>query len=222
MTDRTTHDLGTRERHQARSEERRRAEQRAARRRSIAVAVGGTVLIAVMVGFVVLLMGDDSGGGTGASSAGEVTVEGAPRDAPLEVGERIPTFVAPELSGGTVSWDDVAGSPAVLPVWASWCPHCQAELPVLDRVMEDYPDVAFLTVVTDVGGQPGPTPEQYMRDQGLEFPVAVDDADATLARGLGVTGFPTLYFVNSDGTVALQLGGEVDEQTLRTVIEALA
>ena len=87
--------------------------------------------------------------------------------------------------------------------------------------MADHPDMGLVTVVTAIDAQPGPTPERYMQENGLEFPVAVDDAEGTLAAGLGVTGFPTLYFVNSDGTVALEMGGEVDEQTLRTVLDRL-
>lgn len=211
-----------RERQVAREEAERRAERRAQRSRTL-VTVGGVVLIAAVVLAVVLLMGDGgSEGGGEAATTGDVTVQGMPRTAPLQPGEQVPSFTAPGLSGGRIAWDEYRGSPALLSVWAAWCPHCQAEMPVIDRVMQDFPDVGVVTVVTAIGAQPGPTPAQYMQERGLDFPVAVDDGDGTLARGLGVTGFPTLYFVNSDGTVALQLGGEVDEQTLRTVVEQLA
>lgn len=221
----TDHAGAKRERQVAREEAESRAERRAARSRTL-VSVGGVVLIGAVVLAVVLLMGDEgndgSAGGGDVSTTGEVTVEGMPRSAPLQPGEQVPSFTAPGLTGGTVAWDDYVGDPAVLTVWAAWCPHCQAELPVLDRVMQDYPDVGLITVVTAMGAQPGPTPEQYMQENDLEFPVAVDDANGTLATGLGVTGFPTLYFANPDGTVALELGGEVDEQTLRTVLDQLA
>lgn len=216
-----TKETPRRERQVAREEAERRADARARRGRTLA-SVGGVVLIAAVVLAVVLLMGDGGNGGGGETATpGDVTLEGMPRTAPLQPGELVPSFTAPGLAGGTVAWDDYRGSPAVLSVWAAWCPHCQAEMPVLDRVMQDHPDVGLVTVVTAIGAQPGPTPEQYMQEQGLNFPVAVDDGDGTLATGLGITGFPTVYFVNSDGTVALQLGGEVDEQTLRTVVEQL-
>lgn len=212
-----------RERQVAREEAERRAERRATRSRTL-MSVGGVVLVGAVVIAVILLMGDEGGGGGAGdvAAAGDVTVQGMPRSAPLQPGEQVPSFTAPELTGGTVAWGDYLGDPAVLSVWAAWCPHCQAELPVLDRVMEDYPDVGLVTVVTAIGAQPGPTPEEFMRENGLEFPVAVDDANGTLAAGLGITGFPTLYFVNPDGSVALELGGEVDEQTLRTVLDQLS
>jgi thiol-disulfide isomerase/thioredoxin len=121
-----------------------------------------------------------------------------------------------------VAWDDYAGAPAVLSVWAPWCPHCQVELPVLDSVMREFPDVGFVTVVTSVGDQPGPAPDVYMRENDLAFPVAVDDENETIAAALGIAEFPTLYFVSSDGTVAQYATGEVDEETLREVIRSLA
>lgn len=211
-----------RERQVAREEAERRAERRATRSRTL-MSVGGVVLVGAVVIAVVLLMGDEGGGGAGdVAAAGDVTVQGMPRSAPLQPGEQVPSFTAPELTGGTVAWGDYLGDPAVLSVWAAWCPHCQAELPILDRVMEDYPDVGLVTVVTAIGAQPGPTPEEFMLENGLEFPVAVDDANGTLAAGLGITGFPTLYFVNPDGSVALELSGEVDEPTLRTVLDQLS
>lgn len=211
-----------RDRQRARAEARREAERRAEMRRRLATVLVGVVLIAVVVMFVVALMGDESGDGDGPSATGEVTVEGMPRTTPLEPGESVPVFTAPDLFGGTVSWDDYAGSPALISLWAPWCPHCQVELPVVDRVMKDHANVGLVTIVTALDAQPGPTPEEYMRENGLDFPVAVDDETQTLAAAFGIEVFPTLYFVNSDGTVALTLTGEVDESTLRSTIEALA
>lgn len=209
------------ERTRARAEARRQAERRAEQRRRLGVALGGVALIAAVVVFVVVLMSKSGGNGASPSALGEVTVQGSPRSTTLQVGETVPAFTAPELAGGTVDWTSYAGTPAVLSVWASWCPHCQAELPVLDRVMKDYSGVGFVTIVTAIGSQPGPTPEEYMLEKQLDFPVAVDDESQTLAAAFGIQSFPTLFFVNSDGTVATQLTGEVAETDLRSIIDSL-
>jgi thiol-disulfide isomerase/thioredoxin len=126
------------------------------------------------------------------------------------------------MTGGTVSWSDrYAGNKTVLALWAPWCSHCQAELPVLDRVMDSYADVEFVTIVTSIGQQAGPSPDGLMQDHDLVFPVAVDDENGTLASAFGLQVFPTLYFVNADGTVAQVATGEVDEATLRATIDTL-
>lgn len=191
------------------------------RRRALRTGLGGLSLTVVVVLAVIVVMSGEREGGPTGSESGAVVAGGPPRDRPLRQGDPVPSFSAPGLSGGTVAWSDHVGRPTVLAVWASWCPHCQAELPVLDRVMRDFPDVGFVTVTTAIGAAPGPTPEEYLRQQGLDFPVAVDDARGTLGAALGIQAFPTLYFVGSDGRVVAAVEGEVDEATLRQMVSAL-
>jgi thiol-disulfide isomerase/thioredoxin len=204
-----------------RAEQKREAERKARQRQTVAYSLAGLALVALVVMAVVAFMGGSGDGGGTPSAPGDVTVLGEPRDSPLAPGDPVPSFEAPALAGGTVSWDAYAGGPAVLSIWAPWCPHCQSELPVVDRVMREHPDVGWVTIATAIGAQSGPSPQGYMEEQGLSFPVAVDDSKDTLARAFGIQVFPTIYFVNSDGTVARELEGEVDEATLRSTIDSL-
>ena len=64
--------------------------------------------------------------------------------------------------------------------------------------------------------------DRWMVDHGLSFPVAVDDDQGTIARALGVPGFPMLHFVAPDGTVRFAASGEVDEATLVDAISRLS
>jgi thiol-disulfide isomerase/thioredoxin len=217
-TAKQTKRLRQRERAEARAAALRRQEQR----RRLAIVLGGLALVAVVVLAVFAFMGGSEEEGAGASTSTEVVAGGPPRTEPLGQGEAVPSFSAPGLDGGTVAWADYAGAPAVLAVWAPWCPHCQTELPVLDSVMREFPDVGFLTLVTWIGDQPGPAPDVYMRENDLAFPVAVDDQGDTIAAGLGVMSTPTLYFVSSDGTVAQTMTGEVDAETLREAVGSLS
>jgi peroxiredoxin len=205
-----------RERAEARAAARRRQEQR----RKLAIVLGGAAAAALVVLALVAFMGDGGDGGT-ASATAQVTAGGPPRTSKLAAGDAVPAFEAQGLDGGTVRWSDYAGAPAVLSVWAPWCPHCQVELPVLDDVMREFPGVGFVTVVTSIGTQPGPTPDEYMRENDLAFPVAVDDDAGTIARALGIEGFPTLYFVASDGTVVQAVEGEVEAEAIRQVVGSL-
>jgi peroxiredoxin len=163
-----------------------------------------------------------SGPGEGtraASTKGSVTAAGPQLSAPLTQGSLVPDFSAPGLMGGRVSWSDYRGSPTVLAVWAPWCPHCQVELPVLGRVALDFPSVHVVSVVTAVGLHPGPTPEGFMSQHGLTFPVAVDDSSGAIARSLGIDGFPTVYYVDGSGRVTTVAVGEVTEQTMRAAFQ---
>ena len=211
------------ERRRAAAEARSAAGRRRAERRTLGYALGGVAVVAVVVLGVLAFIRDDPGVGAGVhpSRAGEVSISGPALGEPLAAGEPVPEFSAPAIGGGTVRWSDSAGSPVVLSVWAPWCPHCQAELPRLDTVMKEYPGVRWVTIVTSIGTHPGPDPAAFLTDNGIVAPTAIDDRNGTLELGLGVQGFPTLYFVGSDGTVVRELAREADEDELRAIVESL-
>ena len=163
-----------------------------------------------------------SGGGGKASARGEVTASGPPRASALSVGESIPDFSAPGLAGGRVSWASFQGTPTVLVGWAPWCPHCQKELPVLGRVLKDYPGVRVVSMVTAIGLHPGPASADFMDQHGLAFPVAVDDSTGTLASAFGLSSFPTVYYIGPDGTVRDVVVGEDTEAAMRSRFQDLA
>jgi thiol-disulfide isomerase/thioredoxin len=210
------------ERRRAAAEAREAARRRQARRRTLGYALGGAALVAIVVLAVVALMGGSGDGDDVQLSApSEVTTTGQPRTAPIPSGEPVPDFSAPAIGGGRVDWADYEGRPVVLPVWAPWCVHCQAELPVLNSVMRDYPGVEFVTIVTGIGDQPGPDAAEFLADNGITAPTAIDDTTRELFSAFGLEGYPTLFFIGSDGTVVEQMSGEVDEETLRQVIGSL-
>jgi hypothetical protein len=81
--------------------------------------------------------------------------------------------------------------------------------------------VSLITITTSIGAHPGPTPNGYLADAGLTLPVAIDDAEGTLAQAFGLRYFPTIYFIGSDGTVAKAWEGDLPEAQLRELIGSL-
>src|SRR5690554_4215113 len=57
--------------------------------------------------------------------------------AEVNVGDKAPDFTLTGLDGKDVKLSTYAGKPTLLVFWVSWCPHCQAELPVLQKVYGD-------------------------------------------------------------------------------------
>jgi thiol-disulfide isomerase/thioredoxin len=185
----------------------------------LGVAAIALVVIAVVFG------GSNSSNGTsgtdGVAPDGSVSIA---RDSGgiIAAGDPIPEWSAPALDGsGTITWSQYVGKPTVLAVWAPWCPHCQAELPRLSAAVGQHPGVQLTSITTAVGQEPGPTPSQYMSDNGLTFPVAMDDANRTLMTGLGVQGFPTTYFVDSSGNVVRSTEGEIPPDELESILSDL-
>ena len=202
---------------------RRAAARNAARRRKQALGVGIPVGVVVLAVIVVLLLGGGPQGGGKIAPPGSVKVTGSPLPSPTPppegkppaaVDKVVPSFSAPTLDGGAVNWES-GRRPTVLTVWTAWCTHCQAELPILNRVQNDYPGVDVISINTAQGRQPGPLPQDLVAKDHLTFPVAIDDANQTLMRAMGVASFPTILFINADGTVYAEKTGEVSESELQ-------
>lgn len=131
-----------------------------------------------------------------------------------------PTFALPALAQPslTVTPADIAGRPAVVNFWASWCTPCRREMPAMQSVASELgPGVAFLGI-----------DEQDLRGDGLAFlhrtrvayPVASDTNGAS-AKDFGVRGLPTTIFVDSRGRIVGRYGGPLDRATLRRFVDEL-
>ncbi|OZM76430.1 thiol-disulfide isomerase [Pseudonocardia sp. MH-G8] len=105
----------------------------------------------------------------------------------------------------------LAGRPALLNLWASWCPSCKEEMPVLDAYAAEPDAVAVIGVnVRDL-------PEaalSMLADGDVRFP-SVTDPDGALQRALDAPPvIPLSYVVRPDGSVQL-----VPPKVFRTVEE---
>jgi len=140
--------------------------------------------------------------------------------ASFQPGEPLPPFDLERLDGGTVSNADFAGRVIVINFWASWCPPCRAEVPVLRRVEGsiDHERVAFLGVARD--DDPDDS-RDFVDDHDLSFTNAIDPG--SFGRALGVQGLPTTFVVDATGHVIARHFGPISESKLTVLIaDALA
>ena len=111
---------------------------------------------------------------------------------------------------------DLVGRAAVINVWASWCPPCREEAPVLRRAYEgaDPERVAFLGVVrNDSTGSARDFVERF----DLAYPQAVDDG--SFARAYRVRGLPMTFIVDAAGRLSATHFGPISESRLAVLIE---
>jgi cytochrome c biogenesis protein CcmG/thiol:disulfide interchange protein DsbE len=108
----------------------------------------------------------------------------------------------------------------VINVWASWCPPCRAEAPVLRRVEAsvDRDRVIFLGLARN--DDPSDSRDFVAKHQ-LPFLNAIDDGG--FGRALGVQGLPTTFVVDASGGIVARHFGPISESKLTVLIaEALA
>jgi thiol-disulfide isomerase/thioredoxin len=105
----------------------------------------------------------------------------------------------PLLGGGTGALRSLRGRPAVVNAWASWCPPCRAEFPILASVAAQYRGrVAFRGLdVSDGAG----AARRFLAAHPLGYPSYRDDG-GRLAQSLApLQGLPTTYFLDARGRV---------------------
>jgi len=143
-------------------------------------------------------------------------------DEALLAGERVeaPIRDLPRLgAGGTGSLADHAGKVVVLNVWASWCPPCTKEMPLLQRTHERIG--ARGGVVLGIDTQDASEDAlDFLRDKRITFP-SLRDRDREYGRDFGVSGYPETFLIDRDGRIAAMRRGPVTQDWLDERLEPL-
>ncbi|NPA26701.1 MAG: TlpA family protein disulfide reductase [Chloroflexi bacterium] len=135
-------------------------------------------------------------------------------------GMRAPDWTLPTLDGGTLSLADLRGKPVVLNFWATWCPPCVEELPMIARYAQQYQD-QFHVVLINVDESPGHV-KTFLEDLGLDpLPPVVLDAKAEVALRYRVNGLPTTFFLDDQGIIRYIRIGGMYEGDFRTGLKAI-
>ncbi|MGH3650086.1 MAG: TlpA family protein disulfide reductase [Acidimicrobiia bacterium] len=135
-----------------------------------------------------------------------------------EAGETAPDFTVGLFDGTMFTLsshlaDD--GRPVVLNFWASWCVPCRVEMPAIDTVARQRPDILFLGVAV----QDTETAAQAFADEiGVGYPLGYD-RDGTILDRYPILGLPATWYITGDGMVAEQWFGQLDETTLTEFID---
>ncbi|GGJ97127.1 hypothetical protein GCM10010123_28920 [Pilimelia anulata] len=112
-------------------------------------------------------------------------------------GSPVPGVELACLAGGPAVATAALAGPAVVNLWATWCPPCRAELPLLQRYADRHRGVRVVGVVTE--DDPALAAD-LGREAGIRFPQLVDRAGA-LKRAVGAPGLPVTLFVGPGGTL---------------------
>nr|MBU6203268.1 TlpA family protein disulfide reductase [Acidobacteriota bacterium] len=169
-----------------------------------------------------------------ASSDDDASLEGAVEFQNVVVtGDSLPEFgdgtdaaigmTAPVLEGFGFLGNEVntsPGTPMLLVFLAHWCPHCQAEVPVLVKwsqsgLVPENLDVIAIATGTDQSAPNFPPSNWLASEKWPElWPVLVDSQDQTAGNAFGLAGYPFMTLVGSDGKVLWRNSGEITAEAL--------
>jgi peroxiredoxin len=132
-----------------------------------------------------------------------------------------PPFTGQTTTGQAVSLADFQGRVVLVTFWASWCAECRPEMPLFERLQQDFAAQGLTVLGINFREEPQRM-QQYARDLGLTFALVLDP-QGEISRVYGVIGLPTTFLVGRDGRpVALATGPRAWESVeARTLIQAL-
>ena len=133
-----------------------------------------------------------------------------------EKGTRLPELVLRNANGESVQLSSYQGGPLVINLWATWCPPCRREMPVLESAQRMRPDVTFLFVNQAESMQSVST---YLATQGLNLDNVLFDASGRLGQAVGSMALPTTLFYQADGRLINSHLGELSEASLARAME---
>tara|TARA_R110000787_G_scaffold47494_1_gene114864 strand:- start:741 stop:1283 length:543 start_codon:yes stop_codon:yes gene_type:complete len=129
-----------------------------------------------------------------------------------------PQFYLPPIDGRTDGFAtaDLAGKVSLVNVWASWCPPCRLEHPVLMTLAQDG------VPIYGINYKDKPADAKRFLDE-LGDPFARIGADATgrAAIDWGVYGYPETFVVDAQGRIRYRHVGPIGPGQLDSIIRPI-
>lgn len=111
-----------------------------------------------------------------------------------------------------------ANRPMVVNLWATWCPPCRAEMPLLQQAQQERSDVLFVFVNQ---AENAATIEHFMSTMDLTMDHVVQDRHRDIGRLAGSAALPTTLFYNAEGRLVDSHLGLLSSATLAQALDRL-
>jgi thiol-disulfide isomerase/thioredoxin len=148
----------------------------------------------------------------------------------VKAGERPPELQVPLPDGSTYQLTDLAGKPVRLAdlkgkgvwinFWASWCPPCQSETPVIRDLAEKYADRGLVVIGISVQETNAADVAEYAQRYQLGYTIA-PDLSGHIFRLYHPPGLPTQIFITPEGVIRSIVLAPLNEAGATAQIEAI-
>jgi thiol-disulfide isomerase/thioredoxin len=119
----------------------------------------------------------------------------------IETGDRVaPEYRYQTLAGSDISSEALRGKVVLVNFWATWCPPCRVEMPLLQRMAERHREAGLVVVGFSVDVDPPARVRAFLAERGITYPVAIVGREAERAFG-GVRGYPTSFLLDRNGRI---------------------
>ena len=162
---------------------------------------------------------------------GEINVDGeslpsyaGENDDNIALGLLAPTFSAPDQNSEIFQLEKNGNSKALL-FLAHWCPHCQREVPVVQRFIDSNgvpPGIDVIAVATSIDrGRDNYPPQEWLQREGWSE-TQIYDLDREIGEAYGLNAFPYWVFLDKDLNVLARRTGNLPEDMVGALLIQLA
>lgn len=138
----------------------------------------------------------------------------APSRKPIE----LPPLAFKTLDGDSVALHNYAARPMVINLWATWCPHCVREMPVLEKAQQQYPQVHIVLVNQ---GENASQVQRFLQARSLSLQNMLLDEQKSAGQHFGMRALPATLFIDRRGQLVSVRIGALSEATLQKHIDEL-
>ena len=148
----------------------------------------------------------------------------------LRPGDRAPEFTITRPDGSTAQLTDLQGKPVSLAAlrgkgvwvnfWASWCPPCQQETPVLRDTYARYHDQGLEVIGISVQETNEADVGAYATKYALGYTVAAD-LTGDILHLYRVNALPTQFFIGPDGIIRDVVLAPMDDDSAAAEVAAI-
>ena len=130
------------------------------------------------------------------------------------------TYQLTDLDGAPIRLDALRGKVVWINFWASWCPPCQQETPILRELDERYGDQGLEIIGVSVQETSVDDVSAYAERYELDYTIGFDGSGHVFHE-YRVYALPTQFFIDTNGVIVQIVTGPVDEAGASALIESL-
>lgn len=131
-------------------------------------------------------------------------------------GKAAADFTLKSLDGNDISLNGFRGKVVLVTFWASWCPPCRHELPMLANLESELSGRGL--VVLGVNGERGNAALTFLQNHNLSL-LTLSDSKHIVHKLYGVHSIPALLVVNREGTIVAHYHGGIPENAIRASLK---
>ena len=131
-----------------------------------------------------------------------------------------PDFNLKDLNGKSQKLSDYKGKIVILNFWAVWCKYCKQEMPDLNELNKELEKDKEAVIIAVDAQESADTVKNYLSSNNINLKVLLDQ-DGSVSQTYGVTGFPTTFIINKDGSLYTYIPGLTNKETLLQILDKI-